>query len=619
MNQSRAVLLLLALVLSLVLAGLWIDRPSGDPQLLPAAFTEPRLPEPYAELQRARESGDTAALQAIAAADDSYRAYLSAMELAIDERLEPATRLAALERALELRVDDALRRAENRELTLLRAELAAAAGDDATALAAYREALPDARALEAFLVLEADPYRRAAALQSAGLQARALEALGGLTAPSIEAPALRALGRYDEALDAYRRWLAEQPGNATALLGEAWCLFYLGRDDEATAAFAALGADGHYGLGLLANRAGRIDAAVEHLVSTGRADLMWLATGLLEARDRYADALPVYLRIARGSSAYADDSAYRAYVLATRLEDGAAAQEALALLPAGSFFAMKLGGAPAAPDPLTEPVGALSDAALTADQPSERALAVTPLATELHAVGEADAAVGELLFALREAEAAGDVAAVVELAELLQSFDEYRQSVRAARELLAAGHDDLRVWRLAYPPAWPLTVTEEAALNGIEPALIWAVMRQESAFSPVAVSRSGAQGLMQVMPTTWDWIGELRGEEPGDPFDVRSNIAYGATYLAWLLRYFDGDEELVIAGYNGGQGYVNRLFRSEWVAEDKDEFYREIDRSETREYLQIVYENLAVYRQLYPGLAQGELAWSDFGPERARN
>ena len=97
-----------------------------------------------------------------------------------------------------------------------------------------------------------------------------------------------------------------------------------------------------------------------------------------------------------------------------------------------------------------------------------------------------------------------------------------------------------------------------------------------------------------------DWIAELRREDPGDPFDVETNIAYGATYLAWLTNYFDGDIELVIASYNGGQGYVRRLFTSDFVAEDKDEFYREIDRSETREYLQRVYENLAVYRALYP-------------------
>lgn len=595
------------LLLAGLLAWLW-GSSSTDPALQRAAFTQPQLPERYAELELALVNGDAASLRTLAHADDSYRAYLAAMYLASYEELPAAARLEALERGLELRVDDALQRRENLDLLILQAELALEAGENDKALSAYRAALPDGRAVGPYESLEADPYRRAAALQSAGLQSRALEALGELAAPSIEAPALRALGRYEAALDAYRRWLAEAPGNQTALSGQAWSLFYLGLNEEATAAFGAMGNDGHYGLGLLANRAGNIDQAVTHLVNTGRADLLWLATGLYEARDRFADTLPIYLQLARGSSAYADDAAYRAFVLAGRLGNQDVMDQAQALLPPGSFFAMKLGGAPAVPDPATAPVGALTAAGLDGETGTQLATAVAPLALGLHAAGYENAAVGELLFALRQAETAGDVLATVELAELLQGVDEYRQSVRAARDLLSRGQDDLRVWRLAYPPAWPLAVVEETALNGVEPALIWAVMRQESAFSPVAISRSGAQGLMQVMPTTWDWIAELRSEEPTDPFQVHQNIAYGATYLGWLMRYFDGDEELVIAGYNGGQGYVRRLFESEWVAEDKDEFYREIDQPETREYLQRVYENLAVYRVLYPGLAQGELA-----------
>ncbi len=606
MTVLRASLLTISLLLASLLVFMQGHR--TEPDLVATAFTEPRLPDRYLELESALNASDAAALQQLAFADDSYRAFLSAMYLVGFEGVSAETRLAALERGLELRVDDALKRTENLNLLLLQGQLALEAGESGKALAAYRAALPDGRAVGPFLQLEADPYRRAAAFQSAGLQSRALEALGGLSAPSIEAPAYRALGRHEEGLAAYRRWLAEAPGSQAALSGEAWSLYYLGRNDEAQAAFSALGTEGLHGLGLLANRAGNVDLAVQHLADTGRADLLWLATGLLEARDRYEDALPLYLRIAHGSTAYADDAAYRAHVLASRLGNAEVAAEAQTLLPNGGFFTMKLGGSPAAPDPVTAEVGPLTEAGLMGESGTELALAATPLALALHGAGYQEAAEGELLFALRQAEQANDVLAMVEIAELLQSMDEYRHSVRVARELLAQGEDDLRVWRLAYPPAWPLTVVEESALNGIEPALIWAIMRQESAFSPVAISRSGAQGLMQVMPTTWDWIGELRKEDPTDPFEVRESIAYGATYLAWLMRYFSGDEELAIAAYNGGQGYVRRLFESEWVAGDKDEFYREIDQPETREYLQRVYENLAVYRVLYPGLAEGDLS-----------
>lgn len=588
---------------------------AGEPPLQAAAYDpyQSELLAPYGELRRAIDEEDDAALLDLAFASDDYSAYLAASEVAGWEQLPAVERLRALERALELRVHDSLRRAENRALQLERARLARAAQRQDVAVAAYREALPLTEAREGLAELESDPYRLAAAYQGAGLHSAALAALGELTAPSIEATSLRVLGRYEGALDAYQRWLVEDPGNDDVALWIAWCLYYLGRDDQAASAFAALGSAGDYGLGLLANRAGDIDAAIDFMRRTGRADVLWLASGILEARDRYSDVVPIYLELARGSSSYADDSAYRAYVLAQRLDLPEVAAQARELLPEGNFFAMLLGSGPLAPDPATAPASAEALASTAAEQSTDatsteltgaaRALA---LAAELYGVHEEQAAVGELLFALRQAEAAGTATDVIALAEMLQSMDEYRNSVAAARELLARGHDEIRVWRLAYPPAWPELVLAAAEDEGVEPGLIWAVMRQESAFSEVAVSVANAQGLMQVIPSTWDWIAELRSEPPGDPFEIGANVAYGATYLAWLENYFDGDIELVIASYNGGQGYVRRLFESEWVNLDKDEFYREIDRPETREYLQRVYENLSVYRVLYPSLAAVE-------------
>ncbi len=580
-----------------------------DPRLMRAVFDpfDDELLAPYRRLRTASAAGDAEELSALAFGADEYSSYLAALELSGLESQPARVRAEALERALELRVDDALRRAEERSLRLELGRLHEEAGDTAAAFDAYAAALPYLQAIEGVTRTAPDLYRLAAAFQSAGMYTRALETLGDLTAPSIEAPSLRALGRYEEALGAYRRWLSEAPGNETALSGEAWCLYYLGRDEEARAAFAALGRDGDYGLALLANRAGDVDGAVALLARTGRADLLWLASGILEGRDRYAEAVPIYLRLAEGGSTYADDSAYRAYVLATRLGDADAAARARGLVPYGSFFALVLGDPPAVPDPATAAADGPRSSEADADAATGPDAALT-LAFALMAVHERDAAVGELTFALRRAERAGDTAAVLAIAEGLQSMDEYRQSVRAARELLSAGVADLRAWRLAYPPAWPETVLAAAADEDVDPALIWAVMRQESAFSEVAVSVANAQGLMQVVPSTWDWIAELRREAPRDPFDVTANIQYGATYLAWLMNYWDGDVELVIASYNGGQGYVRRIFEADYVAGDKDEFYREIDRSETREYLQRVYENLAVYRTLYPTLRAGSLA-----------
>jgi hypothetical protein len=57
---------------------------------------------------------------------------------------------------------------------------------------------------------------------------------------------------------------------------------------------------------------------------------------------------------------------------------------------------------------------------------------------------------------------------------------------------------------------------------------------------------AGAQGLMQVIPSTWNWIAELLREPPADPWDVEANVRYGVHYLRWLKDYHDGDYELVV-------------------------------------------------------------------------
>lgn len=529
---------------------------------------------------------DTAALAALADGEVSYAAYRAALTIAEQTDLEPALRARYYRRVLELRIDDPLDKLDKRALYLAYALVAEAAGEKDEALGAYEAALPEAAATAGLKRLQDDPYRLANTFLRHRRYRDALSALDGRSAPSIEAPAHRALGEYQEALEAYARWLAEVPGSDEARLGLAWSHYYLGEYDEADAGFAALsGASALYGRALVARRQGDTDRAVAFLRRTGDAEDLWLATGYLEAEDRYREALPIYLELAQGGSSYADDAAYRALVLAERLGDDERAAAARAAIPPDSFFALKLG------ERLELPEG----------RPLERPkLPVLERANALARVGDMDAAVGELLFALRETD---DPNARFALAERLQLLGEFRQSQRVAVELLAQGYGERRLWELAYPQAYALDVGEAASRNGLEPALIWAIMRQESAFYPKAVSTSNAQGLMQVVPSTWAWLAELQREPPGNPFDVGTNVRYGSYYLRWLSNYLGGDLELVIASYNRGQGYIKRLFESSAVRGDKDELYREIDALETREYLQKVMVNYQVYRALYPELA----------------
>lgn len=91
-----------------------------------------------------------------------------------------------------------------------------------------------------------------------------------------------------------------------------------------------------------------------------------------------------------------------------------------------------------------------------------------------------------------------------------------------------------------------------AARYELDPALLTAMAEVESAFDPVAVSPKGACGLLQLMPQTAARFGVA------DVFNAEQNVDGGARYLSWLLQRFEGNSELALAGYNAGEGAVDR-------------------------------------------------------------
>jgi soluble lytic murein transglycosylase-like protein len=99
-------------------------------------------------------------------------------------------------------------------------------------------------------------------------------------------------------------------------------------------------------------------------------------------------------------------------------------------------------------------------------------------------------------------------------------------------------------------PAIDALVQEAAGRNGLDPCLIFSVMRAESGFNRTAVSVKGASGLMQLMPATASRFGV------NNIFDPRENVLGGTRYLRWLLDRFNGDVRLALAGYNAGEGAV---------------------------------------------------------------
>lgn len=107
-------------------------------------------------------------------------------------------------------------------------------------------------------------------------------------------------------------------------------------------------------------------------------------------------------------------------------------------------------------------------------------------------------------------------------------------------------------FRLTPEHAYDALIQEAAARYALEPALIRAVIRTESAFDALAVSSAGAQGLMQLMPALALELGVT------DAFDPRDNIMAGTKYLSALIGDHDGDIRLALASYNAGPSVVER-------------------------------------------------------------
>ncbi len=111
---------------------------------------------------------------------------------------------------------------------------------------------------------------------------------------------------------------------------------------------------------------------------------------------------------------------------------------------------------------------------------------------------------------------------------------------------------DLDIEEKVQAPPFHEHIMRAARIYEVDPALIRAVILAESSYNPQAVSYCGAQGLMQLMPTTARSLGVL------DSFDPAMNIDGGVRYLKILLDRFQGDVSLALAAYNAGSGYVRK-------------------------------------------------------------
>jgi soluble lytic murein transglycosylase len=144
-------------------------------------------------------------------------------------------------------------------------------------------------------------------------------------------------------------------------------------------------------------------------------------------------------------------------------------------------------------------------------------------------------------------------------------------------------------------------IRQQANDKDLDPSLIAGVIYVESHFRD-QTSHAGAKGLMQIMPSTADYIASKSGGtefEQGDLATPQINIAYGSWYLRYLLDHYNGNTILALAAYNAGEGKVDEWWRE---AADRGERFRVADHipfPETRNYVSKVLDARRDYRREY--------------------
>jgi soluble lytic murein transglycosylase len=190
---------------------------------------------------------------------------------------------------------------------------------------------------------------------------------------------------------------------------------------------------------------------------------------------------------------------------------------------------------------------------------------------------------------------------LVATARAMAIGDQGNRAITLGRKVVADLGPSAQNFRLLYPVLEREQLAKSAKENGLDPALVAGLIKQESSFNPRAVSPAGAHGLMQLMPDVGRSIARSRGissltiERLHDP---ALNIQLGTVHLRGLFR---GNREVahILAAYNAGESRVTRWLRKTGAASDAELFTERIPYVETRDYVRAVIRNRAFYRILY--------------------
>jgi soluble lytic murein transglycosylase len=240
----------------------------------------------------------------------------------------------------------------------------------------------------------------------------------------------------------------------------------------------------------------------------------------------------------------------------------------------------------------------------------------------LTSAGLPDLAQIELRFAVRNGDQPYLLA--MELARTATTPHDRLHTIKsAAPEYLSLSLEDAppAFWELLFPLPYGADLVRNARLQSLDPYMVAALIRQESEFNPQALSAKHAYGLTQVEPATGRSLARRAGVKHftnRSLFQPAINLRLGTYYLRGLLDQWGGQWEQTLASYNAGKSRVN-----EWITwnqyQEPAEFVESIPFTETREYVQAVLRNAAVYRQLYAGKRLPERAEATRHPRAVRS
>ena len=503
-----------------------------------------------------------------------------------------------------------------------------------------------------------DALRAAIDLGAAGVHARTAAALlrDGELSPADHlavARVLTAQGLHEEALDGYRRWLADGRGTPAerdvVRMELANALFYSNRFDDVPAALRPI-ADQLSARMLLAraeehrgndNAAARIylEIAEQHARSGTGTQALLLAAGVRHAAGDTRRARQLYQRVvsrypgsrqmglammrlagmsfvegeyedaARLWDSYRSryprgrnvlQATYWAGRAREALEDSAGAAalyRAVREAERDSYYALRASerlGVPFWPLPTTTAPGDSPAAARRVAGWMQGIDLLRNAGFPDEASAEADRVV---------ADAGSDRATLYALAEALAERGYAQRAIRLGLRLQGSAPPDRRLLRILFPFPYRTMITEEARDRGLDPSTVAALIRQESMFEARITSPAGARGLMQIMPATArtlaeaadieDWNGELL-------YHPEINVHLGTRYVAQHTETYEGSLPSIFSAYNAG------AHRVEWWSEfpeygDDELFTERIPYAETRGYVRILTRNRAVYAGLYGG------------------